>query len=295
MMISSMTGYGKAERVLAGRKFVVEMKSVNHRYLEVSLRLPGLLLPLEAEVKKRIGEQFSRGRIEATIRVDMEGNAEGGSRFSLNLPLIRNYHALLGQMKKELGLEDEINLSVMAGFREAFVPAETLQEPGTLWEGLSPVLAEAIGMLKEMRQREGESLKRDLGERLTLIAGFLERIAGRAPQVVLEYQRRLGERVRELTGGMAIDEARLLQEVAIMADRSDITEEIVRFRSHMEQFAGLLTGGDAAGRKIDFLIQEMGREINTIGSKSGDAEIARYVIEIKSELAKLREQVQNIE
>lgn len=294
-MIRSMTGYGKAECVLAGRKFVVEMKSVNHRYLEVSLRLPGLLLPLEAEVKKKIGEEFSRGRIEATIRVDMEGNAEGGGRFSLNLPLIRNYHALLVQMKQELGLEDEISLSVMAGFREAFVPAEMLQEPGTLWEELSPVLAEAIGMLKEMRQREGESLQRDLEERLTLIAGFMERIAGRAPQVVLEYQKRLGERVRELTGGIAIDEARLLQEVAIMADRSDITEEIVRFRSHIEQFTDLLKDGDAAGRKIDFLIQEMGREVNTIGSKSGDAEIARNVIEIKSELAKLREQVQNIE
>lgn len=294
-MTSSMTGYGKAECVLAGRKFVVEMKSVNHRYLEVSLRLPGLLLPLEGEVKKRIAEGFSRGRIEATIRVDMEGNAEGGGRFSLNMPLIRNYHALLVQMKQELGLEDEINLSMLAGFREAFIPVETLQEPGTLWEGLSPVLAEAIGMLREMRRKEGESLQRDLEARLTLIAGFLGRIAGRAPQVVLEYQRRLGERVRELTGGMAVDEARLHQEVAIIADRSDITEEVVRFRSHMEQFTGLLRGGDAAGRKIDFLIQEMGREVNTIGSKSGDAEIARNVIEIKSELAKLREQVQNIE
>ena len=294
-MIRSMTGYGKAERVLAGRKFVVEMKSVNHRYLEVSLRLPGLLLPLEAEVKKKIGEQFSRGRIEAIIRIDMEGNAEGGSRFSLNLPLIRNYHALLSQMKKELGLEDEISLSVMAGFREAFVPLETLQEPGTLWEDLSPVLAEAIDMLKEMRQREGVSLKRDLEDRLSLIDGYLERIAGRAPQVVLEYQERLGERIRELTGAMAVDEARLLQEVAIMADRSDITEEVVRLRSHMEQFTGLLTGGGDAGRKFDFLIQEMGREVNTIGSKSGDVEIARNVIEIKSELAKLREQVQNIE
>src|SRR4030042_28437 len=207
MMIRSMTGYGKAERVLAGRKFVVEMKSVHHRYLEVSLRLPGLLLSLEAEVKKRIGEQFSRGRIEAIIRIDMEGTAEGGSRFSLNLPLIRNYHALLSQMKKELGLEDEISLSVMAGFREAFVPLETLQEPGTLWEDLSPVLAEAIDMLKEMRQREGVSLKRDLEDRLSLIDGYLERIAGRAPQVVLEYQERLGGRVPGMTGATAGDEA----------------------------------------------------------------------------------------
>jgi uncharacterized protein (TIGR00255 family) len=294
-MIKSMTGYGKAEAVLAGRKFTMEMKSVNHRFLEISLRLPGMLLPLEGEIKKRIGEKFSRGRIEATLRVDGDGNAENEGRFTLNLPLVRNYHALLHQLKEELHLGDEITLAVMAGFRDAFVPAETVQDPATLWEGLSKILADAIRTLTEMREKEGESLKRDLTTRLDRIGGFLEGIAGRAPQVVLDYQKRLTDRVRELTGGMVIDEARLLQEVAIMAEKSDITEEVVRFRSHIGQFTDLLAGADAAGRKIDFLIQEMGREINTIGSKSGNAEISRNVIEIKSELAKLREQVQNIE
>jgi len=294
-MIKSMTGYGKAEAVLVGRKFTMEMKSVNHRFLEISLRLPGMLLPLEGEIKKRIGEKFSRGRIEATLRVDGDGNAENEGRFTLNLPLVRNYHALLRQLKEELHLGDEITLAMMAGFRDAFVPAETVQDPATLWEGLSMILAEAIRTLTEMREKEGESLKRDLTARLDMIAGFLEGIAGRAPQVVLDYQKRLTDRVRELTGGMVIDEARLLQEVAIMAEKSDITEEVVRFRSHIGQFTDLLAGADAAGRKIDFLIQEMGREINTIGSKSGNAEISRSVIEIKSELAKLREQVQNIE
>jgi len=294
-MIKSMTGYGKAEAVLAGRKFTMEMKSVNHRFLEISLRLPGMLLPLEGEIKKRIGEKFSRGRIEATLRVDGDGNAENEGRFTLNLPLVRNYHALLRQLKEEFHLGDEITLAMMAGFRDAFVPAETIQDPATLWEGLSKILADAIRTLTEMREKEGESLKRDLTARLDRIGGFLEGIAGRAPQVVLDYQKRLTDRVRELTGGMVIDEARLLQEVAIMAEKSDITEEIVRFRSHIDQFTELLTGDDAAGRKIDFLIQEMGREINTIGSKSGNAEISRSVIEIKSELAKLREQVQNIE
>ena len=294
-MIKSMTGYGKAEAVLAGRKFLIEMKSVNHRFLEISLRMPGMLLPLEGEIKKRMGEQFSRGRIEATLRVDGDGNAENEGRFTLNLPLVRNYHALLRQLKEELHLRDEITLAMMAGFRDAFVPAETVQDPATLWEGLSKILADAIRTLTEMREKEGESLKRDLTARLDLIAGFLERITGRAPQVVLDYQKRLTDRVRELTGGMVIDEARLLQEVAIMAEKSDITEEVVRFRSHIGQFTDLLAGADAAGRKIDFLIQEMGREINTIGSKSGNAEISRSVIEIKSELAKLREQVQNIE
>jgi uncharacterized protein (TIGR00255 family) len=294
-MIKSMTGYGKAEAVLSDRKFMIEMKSVNHRFLEISLRLPGMLLPLEGEIKRRIGEQFSRGRIEATLRMESDGGSDTAGRFTLNLPLVRNYHALLGQIKEELHLGGEITLEMMAGFRDAFVPAETSQDPAALWEGLSAVLAEAIRTLTEMREKEGEILKRDLTARLDLVAGFLEGIAGRAPQVVLDYQKRLTDRVRELTGGMVMDEARLLQEVAIMAEKSDITEEIVRFRSHMDQFADLLAGADAAGRKIDFLIQEMGREINTIGSKSGDAEISRNVIEIKSELAKLREQVQNIE
>jgi len=176
-----------------------------------------------------------------------------------------------------------------------FVPTEAAQDPAALWEGLARVLDEAIRMLTEMRAREGEALQRDLTARLLLVAGFLEKISGRAPQVVLEYQKRLGDRIRELTNGIVIDEGRLLQEVAIMAEKSDITEEIVRFRSHIDQFTDLLGTGDGAGRKIDFLIQEMGREVNTIGSKSSDAEISRSVIEIKSELAKLREQVQNIE
>ena len=294
-MIRSMTGYGRAEAVLAGRKFAVEMKSVNHRYLEISVRLPGMLLSLDTEIKKKIGEQFSRGRIEATIRVDSEGGAENSGRLTLNLPLARNYHALLCQLKEELQLGDEISLEMMTGFRDVFVPTESVQDPGALWEGLYKLLDEAMRTLTEMRAREGESLQRDLTTRLSLIACVLEAVAGRAPQVVCEYQKRLGDRIRELTADTAIDESRLLQEVAIMAEKSDITEEIVRFRSHIEQLTDLLTIGDGAGRKIDFLIQEMGREVNTIGSKSGDAEISRNVIEIKSELAKLREQVQNIE
>ncbi|MBE0558228.1 MAG: YicC family protein [Proteobacteria bacterium] len=294
-MIRSMTGYGRAESVIMGRKFVVEMKSVNHRYLEIALRLPGMLLSLEPEIKKRIGEQFSRGRIEAAVRVDSDGTAETGGRYTLNVPLMRNYHALLCQMKEELRLDDAITLALLAGFRDVFIPTEVLQDPALLWEELAKLLDEASRMLTEMRIREGEALQRDLTGRLTLVAGFLEEISRRTPQVVLEYQKRLGDRIRELTGSLALDDARLLQEVAIMAERSDITEEIVRFRSHIDQFTDLMGADDGAGRKIDFLIQEMGREVNTIGSKSGDAAISRNVIGIKSELAKLREQVQNIE
>jgi uncharacterized protein (TIGR00255 family) len=295
-MIRSMTGYGRAEAVLMGKKIGVELKSVNHRYLEISLRVPGLLLSLESEIKKRIGEQCSRGRIEATVRMESDGNVETNGRYILNLPLVHNYHALLCQLNEALHLKGEVPLAMIAGFRDIFMPAESLQDPVALWEGLARILDEAIRTLTEMREKEGECLQVDITARLLLITGFLEEISARAPQVVVEYQKRLGDRIQELTGRMIIDESRLLQEVAIMAEKSDITEEIVRFRSHTHQFSDLLMAGDgSAGRKIDFLIQEMGREVNTIGSKSGDAKISRNVIEIKSELAKLREQVQNIE
>ena len=294
-MIKSMTGYGRAEAVVGGRRFAVEMKSVNHRYLEVSLRLPSLLSAMEGEIKKRIGEQFSRGRVEVTLRVDGDGPAEAEGRLVLNLPLVRNIHALLTQMKEELNLEGEVTLAMMAAYRDAFVPAEVTQDPETVWPGVAAILDAAIGELTEMRRREGGFLQQDLMARICLIETLLGEIDGRAPLVLGDYQKRLTDRVRELTCGMTIDEARLLQEVAILAEKSDITEEIVRFRCHIGQFGELLGADDAAGRKIDFLIQEMGREINTIGSKSGDAAISRNVIEIKSELAKLREQVQNIE
>ncbi len=294
-MTNSMTGYGKAERVVSGRKFTVEMKSVNHRFLEISLRIPQILFSLEAEIKRRMGEKFSRGKIDVAIRADGNGAAEGETRLALNLPLVRNYHALLTQLKDELNITEEIALSTITGLRDVFMPVEAAEEAADLWGGFSPILDEAINNLSAMREKEGASLMLDLRDRLGMITGFLEEIAVRAPAVVLDYQKRLTERIRELIAGVELDESRLLQEVAIMAEKSDITEEIVRFRSHVEQFSGLLTGGDAAGRKIDFLLQEMGREINTIGSKSGDVGIARLVVEIKSELAKLREQAQNIE
>ncbi len=293
-MNNSMTGYGKAEGVLAGRKFTVEMKSVNHRFLEIAIRMPQFLSPLETEMKRRMGEKLSRGKIDVSIRIG-DGDAVSESRLALNLPLVRNYYALLNQLKEEFNIDENISLAALTGMRDVFVPAEIVEEPADLWEGVSSVLNEAVESLSMMRRKEGESLTLDLKNRLKEIASFLERIDVRVPAVVSDYQNRLSERIRELTAGVALDEVRLLQEVAIMAERSDITEEIVRFRSHVSQFYDLLAGEDAAGRKIDFLLQEMGREVNTIGSKSGDVEISRLVVEIKSELAKLKEQAQNIE
>lgn len=294
-MIKSMTGYGRTESVVNMRKYIIEIKSLNHRYLEISLRLPASLSSLELDIKKRISGRFTRGRVEASVRMDSEYGSVGEGRYELNLPLVRNYYDLLVQMRDEFNLKDEITLSMIAAFRDAYVLKESGPDVSAIWGDLEEVIERAMDALIEMRKREGENICRDLMVRIDLITKSLDSIALRAPQVVLDYQKRFAERVKELSGGLALDEIRVVQEIAIMADRSDITEEIVRFKSHILQLQDLLEGDDAAGRNIDFLIQEMNREINTVGSKSADAEISRKVIEIKAELARIREQVQNIE
>jgi uncharacterized protein (TIGR00255 family) len=291
-----MTGYGRAEAILGSRKYVVEIKSLNHRYLELSLRIPANLLSLEMEIKKKINEHLIRGKIDITIRRETYSGIEGSRLLEVNLPLVKNYYDLLIQLKDLFNLKEDITLDMMAGLKDVFIPLETLEDEITvLWEGLAGVLSNAIAALIDMRQKEGEVLGQDLKARLYLINEHLDEIDARAPRIVLEYQKRLVERIRELMDGMVIDESRLSQEVAIMAEKSDITEEIVRFGSHIKQFLEMLKSPEAMGRKVDFLIQEMNREVNTIGSKSNDAEVSCHVIEIKSELAKLREQVQNLE
>ena len=293
-MIKSMTGYGRAETILKGKKTVAEIKSLNHRYLEVSLRLPPTLASLEMEIKKKIAKVFSRGKIEVSIRMDYNGSPDKITGLDLNIPLIRSYYSLLCRIKQELNMKDEITLAMMAAFRDAFAAPEE-DDIAAVWQLLEVVLDEAVVALTVMREKEGDVLCRDLRDRAATVARLLDVVGNRGPQALTAYQKRLRERIRELRGDMEIDESRLMQEIAIMAEKSDIMEEIVRLRSHIDQFNDMLQSDQAVGRKVDFLIQEMGREVNTIGSKSGDAEISRHVIEIKSELARIREQVQNIE
>jgi uncharacterized protein (TIGR00255 family) len=292
-MIKSMTGYGRAEEVFQGRHSVVEAKSVNHRFLEISLRLPSAFLPLELEYKKKIGEKFKRGRIEVFIRLE----EEGGDAFaaSLNLDVAHNYFNVLNRLKKEFGFKEAINLKMLTGFRDIFSAQTESQLSPDFLSQVETSLQDALKMLMKMRQEEGFAIYRDMDGRLESLKDILKAINLRAPQVVLEYQRRLTERIRDLTKGCELDDTRLAQEVALMAEKSDITEEIVRLQSHISQFVVLLQSDEAEGKKIDFLLQEMNREINTIGSKSNDTEITRQVIETKSELGKLREQAQNIE
>lgn len=292
-MIKSMTGYGRVEALGDGRNIVVEAKSVNHRFLEIALRMPAGLYPLEMEYKKKIGERFKRGRIDVSIR--LEGEGAEPSRVNLNMEVARNYFDVLIRLKNEFNISEPISLKNLTSFRDIFTPPAETQLDAAFLNQVEMTLQEALSMLVNMRQGEGISLFSDMQMRLRAIGETMETIRSRAPQVVLEYQKRLSERIKELTAGFDLDAARLAQEVAIMADRCDITEEIVRMQSHIGQFEALLQSDEAEGRKIDFLLQEMNREINTIGSKGNDVEIARLVIDAKSELGKLREQAQNIE
>ena len=292
-MIKSMTGYGRVEALCGGRNNVVEAKSVNHRFLEIALRTPALLYPLEMEYKKKIGERFKRGRIDISIR--LEGEGADTSRVNLNMEVARGYFDVLTRLKNEFDIQEPIHLKTLIGFRDIFTPPAETQLDADFLDQVEKTLQEALSMLVNMRQDEGIALFSDMQMRLQSIQKTTETIRLRAPQVVMEYQKRLSDRIKELTAGFEMDPARLAQEVAIMADRCDITEEIVRMQSHISQFEALLQSDEAEGRKIDFLLQEMNREINTIGSKGNDAEIARQVIDAKSELGKLREQAQNIE
>ncbi len=292
-MIKSMTGYGRVEAICDGRNIVVEAKSVNHRFLEIALRMPAALYPLEMEYKKKIGERFKRGRIDVSIR--LEGDGAEPSKVNLNLEVARDYFDVLTRLKNEFNLQEPIGLKTFISFRDIFTPPVETQLNGDFLNSVEKTLQEALSMLVNMRQDEGIALFSDMQMRLQTIGETMGTIRSRAPQVVMEYQKRLSDRIKELSVGFELDAARLAQEVAIMADRCDITEEIVRMQSHIGQFEALLQSDEAEGRKIDFLLQEMNREINTIGSKSNDVEIARQVIEAKSELGKLREQAQNIE
>ncbi|MCX7816556.1 MAG: YicC family protein [Syntrophales bacterium] len=295
-MIASMTGYGRAEGVVRGKRIIVELKSLNHRFLEIVLRLPPSLSYWEYEIRKKLAGAFSRGRIEVTVWMD--NLSDGGDLETLpsvNIQLARRYLELLKLLKTELSLGGEVDVSLIALFKDIFVTPGHMCSSMFEWNDLEGIFQSAICALKEMRIREGESLKEDLIGRVNQVSEYLDFIEERSPWVVREYRERLIDRIRELLDAKDVDENRIYQEVAFFAERCDVTEEIVRLRSHIDQFHKLLADGGVIGRKIDFLLQEMNREINTVGSKSNDITITKYVIDVKNEIAKIREQAQNIE
>lgn len=292
-MIRSMTGYGKRETAAKGTTVIVELRSVNHRFLEVAVKLPRALAPLEDQVRKAVQQRCLRGRVDVTVSIQ---NGRGGAKsIELDVNLAKQYHQALKKLQKTLGLKGGVDLSVMAGFRDILA----LTDQPLLSEDWGPTViktvAQALDDLEKMRIREGQALAKDLLGRLKTLGEAKGAVAQRAPKLAQEAFDRMKERVRALLGSEPPDLPRLHQELAVYADRSDISEELVRLESHMLQFDHCLKSKESIGKTLEFLLQEMGREVNTIGSKANDAAIAALVVQMKAELEKLREQVQNVE
>lgn len=291
-MIKSMTGYGKGEASYGGGRVTVEIRSVNHRYGEIYVKLPRNLIVFENDVRKFVSERLKRGKIE--VFVQHEPGTEAAP-LAVNIPLAKAYHEALNNLKNTLGLAGEVSIQLVAAQKDVLTAEDNHSLDDSLGEALLSAVKSGVETLEVMRSREGKALLDDLRKRLENLAVLADRVAQRAPLVVSDYSVRLKERLAQLIADNSVGEERLAQEVAIMADRCDITEELVRFDSHLKQFDSTLSLVEPVGRKMDFLLQEMSREVNTMGSKANDAEIAFHVVELKTEIEKIREQVQNIE
>lgn len=292
-MIKSMTGFGQGEATSGQYEVRVELKSVNHRYLDLFLRIPKQYTQLEEILRRMIGERITRGRVEALVSVEEFGHKERSVQ--INTPLLQGYVEALQAMKAELGSDEAITLNQVLSLPGVL----EVDEPDLDWEQLQVLLAQATTLaldgLEAMRVAEGRQLCADLEDKISLVESLADQVAQIAPQVADDYKNRLRERLGELIDGTTLTEERFLGEVAIFADRCSIDEELVRLTSHLGQLKETLRSDKSVGRKLDFLIQEMNREVNTIGSKGNNVDIARLVVELKSELEKIREQMQNIE
>lgn len=293
-MISSMTGYGRGESNDESRNFLVEIKSVNHRYNDIIIRMPKKLSSFEERIRKLIKNYVKRGRVEVYITLDECKNDD--LIIKPNLNIIEQYYNSLMEIKDKFQLSDEIKLTHLTRFPDTFNIESKEDEEDVIWETLKVAVDGAISSLVDMRRSEGDALAHDIKDRSKRIFETVKEIETCTPMIVKEYREKLLERIKDLTEDVIeINEERIALEVSVYADKSNIAEEIVRLYSHIEQLDEILNESGAVGRKLDFLIQEMNREINTIGSKSSDINISKIVIEIKSELEKIREQIQNIE
>jgi uncharacterized protein (TIGR00255 family) len=292
-MIKSMTGYGRAESVVGGEKIVVEVKSTNHRYCDIFLRIPSKYSSLENEIKGLILSRLSRGRIDLFLQLESEEGEE--QNLELNEPLAQRYYLLLKQLKENLQLPEEITLSTILTQKDVIVSQPANQNEVYEWEVLKNPVSSAVDELVKMREEEGSVLKNDILSRLKNIELLVEVIESISHSALKDHQKSLSEKIQALCDNVEIDEARLAQETAYLVEKSDITEELVRAKSHLLQFESWLDSEEAVGRRLDFLIQEINREVNTVGSKSYRAEISLKVVEIKNELERIREQVQNLE
>ncbi len=286
----SMTGYGKGEGVFDGRELTVELKAVNHRFLDVSVKLPRTLLYAEDTIRKNIGAKLSRGHVD--VFVTLVDKREGVAGITVDMALAKQYVTLAGQLAKENGIVNDFGTASLLRVPD-IITTESVDQ-----DGLLPLVEEctqkALDALIQMREKEGAELKKDLVKRVELMRAMVDVIEKRAPAVAEDYRVRLTEKITELLGSN-IDESRILQEVAIFTDKANIDEELTRLKAHFVRFDEYTGDSEPVGRRMDFLVQEMNREINTTGSKSNDVAITEQVLKLKNELEKVREQVQNLE
>lgn len=292
-MIKSMTGFGRFEVTENNRKFTVEMKAVNHRYLDVNIKMPKKLNFFESSIRGELKNYVSRGKID--LFITYEDLSENTSSVRYNKELAAEYLKYMRQMQEEFGLENDIRVSTLSKYPDVFVMEEGDNDEEELWKELRKALDGAAEMFVQSRITEGENLKVDLVEKLGGMLKLVDFIAQRSPQIIAEYRQKLQDKVNEMLGDNTVDESRLITEVTIFADKVCVDEEMVRLRSHVETMRDALIAGGSIGRKLDFIAQEMNREANTILSKSNDLEISNCGIELKTEIEKVREQIQNIE
>lgn len=292
-MIRSMTGYGRGECERAGRVFIVEIRSVNNRFREVILRIPRTLQNFEEEIRSLVASRVRRGRIEVSIQIEREGGEP--IHLQLNSPLVASYLRIMKQLSDEFSLDDRVNPLDLCQLKDVILFKPEDSDPSDLEAGIQEAMVMALDSCDAMRVQEGRAIEEDFKKRILLIRRYLDEIEARTGLVVEDYRRKLHEKIQLLSNGMTLDEGRLVQEVALHAERCDITEEISRGRSHLDQFENFLSSAESVGRKLDFLLQEIHREINTMSTKASDAAISLNAVEVKGELEKLREQVQNVE
>ena len=292
-LIKSMTGYGRAVETVNGREFTVELRSVNNRYLDCSVKLPRSVSFAEEAVKQAVKASVSRGKVDVFITIKSENSDD--TKISLNASVLEGYLSAMRQMVADFGVRDDISVSTVSRLPEVFTVEKPEVDEEQLKADLMGVVEKALAGYDAMRVAEGKALDADLRSRGNTILELVSQVEAGNAQTVIDYRTRLENKLKEVLANTAIDESRILTEAAIFADKVAVDEETVRLRSHLQQMNNMLTAGGAMGRKLDFLLQEMNREANTIGSKCTDVNLARIVVDIKAELEKIREQTQNIE
>jgi len=293
-MIKSMTAYANGEMTADEMVVTVNIRSYNSRHIDIFLRIPPAYQSLEEKIKGLIGDRVARGRVE--VRIQIDDRADEAAGLEIDHARARALVAAYNELKSEFNLENDISLDLLVSAGGIFKPAEKLPNEDALWAAVKDCISLALDDLEAMRRQEGDFIAGDIGRRLDFINDCLKQIKKGSKDLLMQYQERLKERLSILTQNIVeLDSARVAQEAAFLADRSDISEEIVRAASHLNQFSLIMNAVDPAGRKLNFLLQELNREFNTMGSKIGNAEMAHLIIEVKSELEKIREQIQNVE